>query len=383
MIENALAGNRKYWLWISALLVLIVIGALFYMRQLTYGLGVTGLSRDVTWGLYISQFTFFVGVAASAVMVVLPYYLHDYKQFGKITILGELLAVAAVTMCMLFIFVDMGQPARVMNVLLHPTPHSMMFWDMVSLSGYLLLNGVVAFTTLSSDRKGVATPHWVKPFIYISIPWAVSIHTVTAFLYSGLAARPFWMTAVLAPRFLASAFASGPALLILLILVLRRTTGYDPGAAALGKLKTIMTYAATISVFFVLMELFTAFYSGIPEHREHFEFLYAGLDGQSGLVPWMWVSVILMVAALSMLYSPRTRVGNQVLAASCVCIFISLWIEKGMGLIVGGLVPSALGSVAKYQPTMPEWGIVIGIWAIGSLMVTVFYKITVGVRSIS
>jgi molybdopterin-containing oxidoreductase family membrane subunit len=383
MIDSALVGSRRYWLWVSALLVLIAIGAMFYLHQLTYGLGVTGLSRDVTWGLYIAQFTFFVGVAASAVMVVLPYYLHDYKQFGKITILGELLAVAAVTMCMLFIFVDMGQPARVMNVLLHPTPHSMMFWDMISLNGYLLLNALIAFTTLYSEKKGVPTPHWVKPFIYLSIPWAISIHTVTAFLYSGLAARPFWMSAILAPRFLASAFAAGPALLILLILVLRRTTGYDPGETALNKLTTIVTYAASISVFFVLMELFTALYSGIPEHREHFEFLFVGLDGQHGLVPWMWVSSVLMIAALIMLYSARRPVRSQLLAVSCICIFISLWIEKGMGLIVGGLIPSALGTVTKYQPTMPEWGIVIGIWSIGTLMVTVFYKITVAVRSIS
>ena len=383
MIEKALAGSRRYWLWVAALLVLIAIGAGFYLRQLTYGLGVTGLTRDVTWGLYIAQFTFFVGVAASAVMVVLPYYLHDYKQFGKITILGELLAVAAVTMCMLFIFVDMGQPARVLNVMLHPTPHSIMFWDMVSLSGYLFLNALISFITLSSERKGVPAPHWIKPFIYLSIPWAVSIHTVTAFLYSGLAARPFWMTAVMAPRFLASAFASGPALLILLILVLRRTTGYDPGDAPIAKLTTIVTYAASISVFFVLMELFTAFYSGIPEHREHFEYLYVGLEGHSGLAPWMWMSTFLMIVALAILYSPQLRAKRPVLAASCVCVFLSLWIEKGMGLIIAGLIPSALGTVTNYQPTMPEWGIVVGIWSIGTLMVTVFYKIAVAVRSIS
>ena len=217
----------------------------------------------------------------------------------------------------------------------------------------------------------------------LSIPWAIAIHTVTALILSGLAARPFWMTAVMAPRFLASAFASGPALLILLILVLRRTTGYDAGEAPIGKLATIVTYAATISVFFVLMELFTAFYSGIPEEREHFEYLFAGLEGHRGLVPWMWVSVVLMGAALVILYSPRLRAQRTILAASCVCIFLSLWIEKGMGLIVGGLVPSPLGTITNYQPTMPEWGIVIGIWSIGALMVTVFYKITVAVRSIS
>src|ERR1039457_991974 len=131
MFEKAIEGGRRYWVWVLFLAGIILAGFLCYLRQLTQGLAITGLSRDVTWGLYIAQFTFFVGVAASAVMVVLPYYLHDYKQFGRITILGEFLAIAAVIMCMLFIFVDMGQPMRVFYVLFYPTLHSMMFWDML------------------------------------------------------------------------------------------------------------------------------------------------------------------------------------------------------------------------------------------------------------
>ncbi|HLB35502.1 MAG TPA: NrfD/PsrC family molybdoenzyme membrane anchor subunit, partial [Gemmatimonadales bacterium] len=207
-LEKALVGNRRYWSWIGALLVVIVLGVLSYLRQLQFGLGVTGLSRDVTWGLYIAQFTFLVGVAASAVVVVLPYYLHNFRAFGKITILGELLAISAVTMCLLFIFVDMGQPGRVLNVLLYPTPDSIMFWDMVVLAVYLLLNAVIAGITLGAERKDVPPPRWIMPVIILSIPWAVSIHTVTAFLYSGLPGRHLWLTALLAPRFLASAFAS-------------------------------------------------------------------------------------------------------------------------------------------------------------------------------
>src|SRR5690349_19164983 len=216
MFEKAITGSRRYWLWILSLFVVMAAGLLCYLRQLDYGLGITGLSRDVTWGLYIAQFTFLVGVAASAVMVVLPYYLHNFKAFARITILGEFLAIAAVTMCMLFIFVDMGQPTRVFNVLLYPTPHSMMFWDMVSLGGYWVLNATIALVTLRAERDGTAPPRWIKPVIILSIPWAVSIHTVTAFLYGGLPGRPLWLTAILAPRFLASAFAAGPALLILL-----------------------------------------------------------------------------------------------------------------------------------------------------------------------
>jgi Ni/Fe-hydrogenase subunit HybB-like protein len=380
MLEKALVGKRSYWGWIAFLAAVIGVGFICYLRQLSFGLGITGLSRDVTWGLYIAQFTFLVGVAASAVMVVLPYYLHNFKVFGKITILGEFLAIAAVTMCMLFIFVDMGQPMRVLNVMLYPTPHSLMFWDMVSLSGYLVINAVISHVTLDSERKGIAPPKWIRPIIILSIPWAVSIHTVTAFLYSGLAARPFWMTAILAPRFLASAFSAGPALLILFCIVLRRITRFDAGSEPIQKLAVIITYAMSINVFFVLMELFTALYSNIPEHIAHFRFLYFGLEGRTTLVPWMWSSAILSVVALVLLINPKTRRNERFLVPACIAVFTALWIEKGLGLIIAGFVPSPLGAVTTYSPTLPEVLISLGIYAIGGLAITVFYKIALEVR---
>ena len=224
MLEHALRGDKRYWSWVIALMAVIGVGVLFYLRQYNEGLGITGLGRDVTWGFYIAQLTFMVGVAASAVMVVLPYYLHNYKAFGKITILGEFVAIGSVIVCVTFVFVDLGQPFRMMNMFLHPSLNSMLFWDSVALSGYFILNIVISHVTLGAERKGIAPPKWIKPVIYLSIPWAVSIHTVTAFLYAGLAARPFWMTAILAPRFLASAFSAGPALLILFCLILRKMT---------------------------------------------------------------------------------------------------------------------------------------------------------------
>jgi len=380
MFEKALVGGRRYWIWILSLFAVIGLGFLFYMRQLSEGLAITGMSRDVSWGLYIAQFTFLVGVAASAVMVVLPYYLHDWKAFGKITILGEFLAVSSVVMCMLFVFVDMGQPARVLNVLLYPTPRSLMFWDMVSLGGYLLLNAVIALVTLRSERNSVAPPGWIRPVILVSIPWAISIHTVTAFLYSGLPGRSFWLTAILAPRFLASAFSAGPALLILLCMLIRRLTRFDPGREPIQKLALIVTYAMIVNVFFVLMELFTAFYSGIPDHLRHFEYLFFGLNGRGVLVPWMWTSVLLAAASLVLLIVPRFRHDERLLASACAAVFLSLWIDKGMCLVVSGFIPSPLGAVTEYAPTLPEISITVGIWAVGILMITVFYRITLSVR---
>jgi len=380
MFEKALRGSRRYWLWILCLFAVIAAGFACYLRQLDNGLGITGLSRDVTWGLYIAQFTFLVGVAASAVMVVLPYYLHDCKAFGRITILGEFLAVSAVLMCMLFIFVDMGQPTRVLNVLLYPTPHSIMFWDMVSLGGYLVLNALIGFTTLRAEREDVPPPHWIKPVILLSIPWAVSIHTVTAFLYSGLPGRPLWLTAILAPRFLASAFASGPALLILLGMLLGKLTRSPFGREPIQKLATIVTYAMLINVFFVLMEFFTAFYSGIPEHSEPFRYMFTGLEGHRGLAPWMWTSMILAAASLVLLVVPRFRHNQKTLAVACGMVFLSLWIDKGIGLIVAAFVPSPLGHITEYTPSLPEALIALGVWAVGTLILTVLYKIVLAVR---
>ncbi len=380
MFEKAIRGSRQYWIWLFCLLCVILAGLAFYLYQLNLGLGVTGMSRNVSWGMYIAQFTFFVGVAASAVMVVLPYYLHDYKAFGRVTVLGEFLAITAVVMCCLFIFVDLGQPARVFNIILYPTPWSLMFWDMISLSGYLLLNAMITVVTLTAEREEVAPPRWIRPVIVLSIPWAVSIHTVTAFLYSGLPGRSSWLTAIMAPRFLAGAFCSGPALLILFCLILRRTTGFDVGQKAINALSVIVTYAMVINVFFILVEAFTVLYSRIPADVAHLQYLYLGLDGNYHLVPWMWLSVLLAAVALALLLVPSWRRNPVILPIACLAVFFSLWLDKGLGLIVGGFVPSPLDTVTTYTPTLPEWSIVLGIYAIGAVMITVFYKIALAVH---
>jgi Ni/Fe-hydrogenase subunit HybB-like protein len=384
MLEKALTGGKGYGLWVAFLLVVTGTGAFFYLRQLDYGLGITGMSRDVSWGLYIAQFTFLVGIAASAVMLVLPYYLHDYKAFGKITILGEFLAIAAVIMCILFIFVDLGQPSRAMNMLLYPSPRSILFWDMIVLSGYLLINLVTGWTVLSCDKKGIPPPGWVKPLIYLSIPWAISIHTVTAFIYAGLPGRSFWLTAIMAPRFLASAFASGPALLILLALILRRFSRFDAGREAIAALSRIVAYALATSIFFVGVELFTVFYSGIPEDMQAYRYLFAGLDNHRHLVGWMWTSAVLAFAALTALIywnaGIREKGNAWLLALACAAVFVSLWIEKGLSLVVTGFIPSPLERITDYSPTGPEIAITLGVWAGGFLILTMLYKIFVSVR---
>ncbi|MGC8720215.1 MAG: sulfate reduction electron transfer complex DsrMKJOP subunit DsrP [Thermodesulforhabdaceae bacterium] len=380
MFDRVFKAGDDFKRLLKLLSVFIALGFVCYLFQYYRGLGITGMSRDVSWGLYIAQFTFLVGVAASAVMVVLPYYLHDFKAFGRITILGEFLAIAAVSMCLLFIIVDLGMPHRLFNVLRYPTPNSILFWDMIVLNGYLLLNILIGWNVLDAERMGVAPPKWVKPLIYISIPWAVSIHTVTAFLYAGLPGRHFWLTAIMAARFLASAFSSGPALLILLALLIKKKTKFDPGEQAIQALAKIVTYALIISVFFILLELFTTYYSKVPGHKMHFDYLLFGLHGHAELVPWTWLSNILAVVALALLINPNTRKKENTLKIACLCTFFSLWIEKGITLVITGFIPNTFETITRYIPTVPEVFITLGVWSAGFFILAVLYKIAVSIK---
>ncbi|MCG6879615.1 MAG: polysulfide reductase NrfD [Deltaproteobacteria bacterium] len=380
MLDRALKGTTAYWSWLVFLLILIGIGAACWFYQFNVGLRITGMGRDVSWGLYIGQLTYFVGIAAGGVMVVLPYYLHDYKAFGRITILGEFLAIAAITMCLLFVFVDLGNPVRIMNVILYPTPNSILFWDMIVLNVYMLLNLVVGWNVLAAERKGIKYQKWVKVLAYISIPWAFSIHTVTAFLYAGLPGRHFWLTAIMAARFLSSAFCAGPALLILLCLIVRKVSKFDPGEKQIRTLGGIVAYAMILNVFFFLLEVFTAFYSQIPGHMHSIEFLFGGLDGYGKLAPWMWTATGVAVVALVLLIVPATRRKNDTLAVACIAVIVATWIDKGLGLIIGGFSPNMFDTVTPYWPTTPEILITIGVLAVGFFVLTILYKVAVSVK---
>lgn len=381
MIELALRGSHRYWIWLLILAMLSGCALAMFILQSTHGLGVTAMSRDMPWGFYIAQLTFLVGVAASAVVVVLPYYLHDVREFGRLTIFGEFLAIPAVIVAGLFVLVDIGQPSRFINLFIHPSPRSPMFWDSVALLGYLALNLIIGWQTLVTERSGKHPPRWLKPLIYLAIPWAISIHTVTAFLYCGLTARPFWLTAVLTPRFLASAFAAGPALLILVGLAVRRLTGYDLGGTALTKLAKIMGYAMVVNVFLFALELFTAFYSGSPEHTTPWVLLFSMIDGTvAPVVPFMWLSVGLAVASLILILRRRTYATPGNLVPLATMIFVSIWIDKGAGMMTGGLNPSPLGHHVSYFPSWVEIVMGIGLYGFGALILTVLFKIAITVR---
>lgn len=376
----AFVGDWRYYAWMGLLTVLTLIGLNAYCKQLVNGLIVTGMSDEVSWGVYIANFTFLVGVAAAAVMMVIPVYIYNNEELHDLVIFGELLAVAAIIMCLAFVTVDLGRPDRFWHLI--PVigefnfPASMLSWDVLVLNGYLLLNVHICGYLLYCRYRDRKPSKWFYiPFVFIAIFWAVSIHTVTAFLYVGLGGRPFWNSAIVGPRFLASAFSAGPALIILALQVIRGVTHYRITNKALLTLRSIVQVSMIINVFLLANEVFKEFYSG-NLHVASSKYLFLGLHGHHALVPWIWTAVGLNLIGMFLLILPLSQ-SLKWLNVACVFCIVGIWIEKGMGLVIPGFIPTPLGAIEEYSPSLNETLVCIGIWAFGILCYTIFLRMSV------
>lgn len=374
VISWNLRGGIAFQLFRLLLVGLMGMGIYAYSLQARYGLAVTGMNDIVSWGLYISNFTFLVGVAAAAVMLILPAYVFHDPDFHRVVIIGEGVAVGALVMCLSFIVVDLGGPLQAWHLIpgigIFNFPSSILAWDVLVLNGYLLLNGLVPAYILFSHYMGrKADERKYRPFVFLSIFWAFSIHLVTAFLYQGLPARPFWNNPLLGPRFLASAFAAGPALIALILAAIHTFTSYKIDRSVFNKLRLIVVISAIINLIMLFSEVFKEFY--FPTHHSvSAMYLFFGLDGHNSLVPWIWTSVSVNLAATLVLAFNPGKNNPKVLLPACVFLFVAIWMEKGIGLIVPGLIPSPLGEVVDYLPSRVELFVTLGILALGITVVS-------------
>lgn len=376
-------GNLPFYAWMTVLTALFLVGVNAWANQLASGMALTGMGDHVSWGLYIANFAFTVGLAAGAVLMVIPAYLYKDKAMHDVVIVGEVLAIAAIVMAMLFVTVDLGRPDRIWHMMpgigRFNWPISMLTWDVIVLNGYLALNlhitGYLLYTRFLGRQPDA---RWYVPFVFLSIVWAVSIHTVTAFLFSGLGGRPFWNTAILAPRFIVSAFVSGPAFIVLALQVLRRVSGVRIPDAPIATLVRILRVTLLLNLFLVACEVFTEFYTGTT-HAASAQYLWFGLHGHTELVPWIWTAVACNVTAAGLLLTSAIQQRKYWIEAACVLTFVGIWIEKGMGLVIPGFVPSTLHELVPYTPSLVEWKIVVGVWALGAMIFTLGLKITIAV----
>ncbi len=384
-LDEATRGNPAYHLWMGALTLFMLIGVYCYYVQLTEGLIVTGMSDRVSWGLYISNFTFLVGVAAAAVMLVMPTYILKDVDFSRAVLIGEGMAVAALVMCLAFVTVDLGGPARAWHLIpiigLFNWPNSMLAWDVIVLNGYLFINITVPLYILMMKYQG-KEPHknFYLPGVMISVFWAVGIHMVTAFLYAGLPAKPFWNSSLLGPRFLASAFAAGPALIILCLEVIKRYSEYEIEDKTIRKISLVVTVAAQVNIIMLISELFKEFYAP-THHSSSAIYLFFGLHGKNALMPWIYSALAMNVIATGILTVHTLRKDLKLMNLALVLLFVSIWIEKGMGLIIPGFIPGPWGEIVEYFPTWIEIGVTVGIWAMGFFIFTILVKAAIPIET--
>ncbi len=380
-VRQVLVGGKLYKAWVAFLFLTILAGGAAYARQASEGLIATNMRDEVSWAFYIGNFTFLVGVAAAAVLLVIPAYVYQWKPLKEVVVLGELLAISALVMCLLFILVDMGRPDRFLHIMpffgTPNWPRSLLTWDALVLNGYLLVNVVLVSYLLFKTYRGEPYDKRIfLPLVLLSIPVSISTHTVTAFLYNGMAARPYWNASILAPRFIASAFCSGPAVMIILFQVLRRTNDLPIKNEAIWKIAELMSYAMFLNLFLLGAELFKEYYSA-TEHLLYTQYFWTGIGAHRTLVPYAWGSLICSVVAFVLFLLPRTRRNFLTLNLGCLLIWAGVYIEKGMGLIIPGMTPDTLGQIYEYAPTVTEWGTAMGVFGIGFLVFTLLVKIAV------
>lgn len=385
IFKTIFSGSKNYFLWISFLGFLSLIGFFYYFKQVQVGFITTNLTDEVSWGAYIANFTYLVGVAAAAVLLVTAAYVYHNKEIKEIVLIGELMAFSALLMCMLFIVADLGRPDRFWHILPFVGrlnfPSSMLAWDVIVLNGYLLLNMHIPGYLLYTMYKGQeAKPKYYIPFVFISIFWAVSIHTVTAFLYSGLGGRPFWNSAILAPRFLISAFACGPAILIICFTIINHfNDDFKVKEGVFSFLKRVLSFTMPLNLFLLFCELFKEFYTD-STHVASAQYLFWGLHGHHKLVPYIWTAITLNILS-TIVYITNLREKKIILLMACLFTIFGTWVEKGMGLIIPAFVPSSLGSIVEYSPSVSEFWISMGIWAFGILVFTVNAKVCIAIMT--
>lgn len=380
-LRTVLQGGLLYYSWVGFLLLLMGVGGLAYFHQLQHGLIVTGMRDQVAWALYIGNFTFMDGVAVAAILLVIPAYFYKQEQLQNVTLFAQFLAVCAVLMAMLFVFVDLGRPERAWHLIPYlgilNFPQSIMAWDIVSLAFYMVLSLLIALYILYKDfTQSPRNTKILWPLLILSIPAAVGIQTVAAFLYNGLPGRPFWNSAILAPRFLASALCAGPAVILILLQILKRVSSFEVKKETLWFIAELMMYAMFFNVFFLGAEVFKEIYSD-TKHLSHFKYLYVGLHGKKAIVWFGWTSLLLQVGAFFLYLIPKLRKNLFFLNLGALMAYFGAFLEKGIALVIPGLTPSPLGEIYEYTPTWTEWGVSAGVFSIGFLLFTLFLKVAI------
>ncbi len=383
----AIKGGTKYYAWLLFLGFFILVGSYTAYLQFTQGLIVTGATDQITLESFFASFVFTAHVAAAAVLVVAPGYLYHRKDMKELAVIGEIVAMVFVATGITFVLFHMGRPDRTWHIMpgigYMNFPNSMLAYDTIVLNVYLILNMIGVVYMLYKKYVGKFEAKqlaiWFKPIVFLAIAWGPLIHIVTAFVLASNARIGSWHTAVLPFAFLSMAGASGPALIILLFLLIRKNTKLVINDSVIDLMTTIIAWSLGIIILVFAAETFTLLYPG-TEHASSLRYTMFGHNGLNMYVVWFWgVMVAIVGSFVALLFSKVRRSYDRLLPLVCFVVFVAILTEKPMVLVFPAFSPTPLGEYAEYHVTLIEFFNVLFVWAIGFLSLTLILKGAIGI----
>ena len=385
---------------VFALLSLVVLFAAFaYFRQFKYGLGVTGLNNPIFWGIYITNFVFFIGVSHAGTLISAILRISKAEWRRSITRSAEVITVLVLFFGLGNILIDMGRIDRMMMIITHGRFQSPLLWDVVSITTYLTASSLYMYLPLIPDiallrdrikggfRKRlyeVLALGWVgteKQIHYLEkgmaimavtvLPIAVSVHTVVSYVFS-MTVQPMWHSAIFGPYFVAGAIFSGIAAIIVAMAVLRKVYHLEDyfREVHFNYLGILLLAFTCLWLYFTFCEYITVFYGAEPEEIRVF------LEKMSGkYAPHFWFMVLTcFVIPFTILANSRTRTIKGTVIAS-ISVNIGMWLERFTIVVPTLMHPRLPYETGVYNPTWVEWVILAGCFALFTMIYMVFTKL--------
>lgn len=392
--------GRGFYITIAILAPILALAGFAYFRQLSSGLQVTGLNRPVYWGMYITNFVFFIGIshAGTLVSAILRVFGAEWRR--PITRAAEAITVIALILGTGSIIIDMGRPDRLLNMVRYARFGSPLVWDVTAVTIYLTASVTYLYLPLIPDmailrdRPGLAPwrrwlytklslgwsgtekqNHLLERLISIMailiIPIAVTVHTVVSWVFA-MTVQPMWHSTIFGPYFVIGAILSGIATLIIVMAILRKVyrlhTYLTP--QHFSNLGLLLLLFSLFWAYFTFSEYLTEFYGNEPAGMR---VLFSKIAGEFSPIFWaMWL--FNFIIPFVMLSNRRTRTVAGTVITS-ILINIGMWLER-YNIVVPTLTRPRLPSpVAAYFPTWVEWSILLGSIALFALLYILFSKV--------
>ena len=376
-------GLYPTWMVIVGLLALG--GLVGWIVQLVQGLVVTDMRNVTVWGLYIVGFMFFVGLSAGGLIVSSASKVFGMTRFDSIAKVATFVSFTCVVAAAVFIVPDMGRPERIWHMVVHPNLQSPLIWDVVIIGVYGALSATYLWMMLQADR-GKVSQEALRKMAFVALPAAILVHSITAWIFGLQISQPFWNSALLAPLFISSALVSGTALVIGVVLWLRRIGYLEFDNSRLRSIGGLLAVFILVDLFFLFSEIITQAYPQAAEGIEPLELLITDVGA-----PMFWMEVLLGgVFAIYLLLSRRTREHGGWVGLAAGLAILGIFFKRFNLLMAGFRLPlvseptvvtgpvtpnsnTLLQTIEEglgYFPSFLEWGVFIGVIAVAALILT-------------